>query len=120
MAKTKAQKLGEYIKKARLAGGLSIRALATATGVTLGAIQQLEAGDVEQPRPGNLVRIAEALELAVADLYAIIGYSVPTDLPEFAPYLRAKYELSDKDVRELNAVFESLAAKKQKKGGRRA
>lgn len=120
MAKTKAEKLGTYVKKARLAKGISIRGLASQTGVALRTIQKLEAGLIEQPRTGNLIQIGQVLEVPSADLFAIIGYSVPTDLPEFAPYLRAKYELSDKDVRELNSVFESLAAKKQKKGGRRA
>lgn len=118
MRKTAAQQLGDYIKKARLAKGFGLRTLAARSELTLGAIQQLEAGLIQEPRAKNLARIAAALEIPAGNLYAIIGYSVTEELPELQPYLRSKYKLTEAEVKQINAVFEKLAAKRSGKRSR--
>lgn len=119
MSESKAKQLGRDIAKARKAKGLSMHALANATGMNVAAIHNLETGKVKEPRPAKLARIAEVLDLRVEDLYSTVGYTVASELPELAPYLRAKYQLSNAEVKQLNDVFQTLGEKKIQKGGRR-
>jgi transcriptional regulator with XRE-family HTH domain len=119
MSDTRAKQLGRDIAKARKAKGLSMHALANAVGMNVAAIHNLENGKVKEPRPAKLAKIAEMLDIRVEDLYSTIGYTVASELPELAPYLRAKYQLSNAEVKQLNGVFSALAEKKSKKGGRR-
>ncbi|HEX9776013.1 MAG TPA: helix-turn-helix transcriptional regulator [Actinomycetota bacterium] len=117
MSKSQAQQLGDRIKKARKAKGLSLRGLADAVGMGVSTIHLLEEGTVKEPRPAKLARIAEALELPMRELYDIVGYEVPGDLPELPVYLRSKYKLSQDEIGQLDEVFQRIAA--GKKEGRR-
>jgi len=117
VSESKAKQLGTYVRRARLAKDLSLRGLADMIGVSFSAIRDLEAGRFREPRPAKLAKLARALEVPVEDLYTIVGYTMPEGLPEFGPYLRTKYELSSSEIKQLNKLFEDLAAKK--KGGRR-
>ena len=83
-------------------------------------IMRLERGEFGRPDPEKLQRIARALDLDARDLFALAGY-VPSDgLPNFGPYLEAKYgdELSASARKELERHFERLR-KKRGQGGRR-
>ena len=58
-------------------------------------IVRLEQGRITSPSPAKLSRLATALHLSLADIYARAGYFVPDELPSFDAYLQAKYpELS--------------------------
>ncbi len=70
-----------------------------------GYISRLEADDYHQPSPEKLQRIAAILELNYDDLFAIAGYHAPEGLPSFVPYLRAKYQMTDLDARQLDGYF---------------
>jgi hypothetical protein len=73
---------------------------------------RLEQGAFAAPRPDKLARIAEALEINLADLYARAGYVAPGELPGFHAYLPAKYrELPEAAVTELSKLFEELVAR---------
>lgn len=100
-----AVKLGEYIRAQRETLGISQRQLADRTGLHHSTLARLEAGDYAQPAPANLHRIAEALDLDPADLFALAGHTVPSELPSFTPYLRAKYAIPDRAARELADYF---------------
>ena len=54
-------------------------------------IVRLEQGLFAAPRPDKLSRIADALDLSRADVFAFAEYVVPGDLPSFHPYLLSKY-----------------------------
>jgi hypothetical protein len=53
----------------------------------------------------------------VEELYVVAGLSDGQGLPGFAPYLRAKYDLPDDAVKQLEAHFQLLNDKHQEKGG---
>jgi len=56
--------LGERIKQARLASGMSLRALASEVGVSAQAISKYERG-LDVPSSGVLIRLAQALDIKV-------------------------------------------------------
>ena len=111
MAESKAKELGQFIQRQREAKGLSIRGLARETGLPPATVYRIEQGEFEQPAPEKLQRLARALEADVEDLYALAGYMMPEGLPDFAPYLRAKFALPDRAVNELDAYFRLLQEK---------
>lgn len=83
--------LGRLIYDRRVAAGLSQRQLAEDTGVSRVYISKIERGAYRQPRPQVLMKFAKRLNINLADLYAVTGYWLPEDLPEFPAYLRAKH-----------------------------
>jgi hypothetical protein len=52
--------------------------------------------------------VSTGLELEAADLYLAAGYASGEGLPGLAPYLRAKYDLPEEAVAQLEAHFELL------------
>jgi len=110
--KQQAKRLGELLRQKREAVGLSSRALGKLTGVDPVTIQRFEVGFIAVPSPDKLARIAEALGLTLADVYAHAGYAVPSDLPSFTPYLRTKYrDLPNEDVEAIERYAQKLAKK---------
>lgn len=110
------EELGHYINKKRLTKGLGLRETARTARVDPTWLMRLEQGHYTSPDPRNLMKVARALEIDVEDLYAIAGLTSGTGLPGLAPYLRAKYDLPDDAVTQLEAHFELLNAKYQPKG----
>jgi transcriptional regulator with XRE-family HTH domain len=106
-------KLGRAISRHRKAAGLSQAALANKIGVPASTVFRLEKGEFGMPDPDKLTRLAEALGIEAEELYALAPYP---DLPDMAPYLRAKYGMSDEAVAEAEAFFASLK-KRDKRGG---
>jgi transcriptional regulator with XRE-family HTH domain len=98
-------KLGEYIRAQRESLGISQRRLAARIGIHHSYLARMEAGDYAQPAPAILHRIAEALDLDPENLFALAGHTIPRQLPSFAPYLRAKYDITDQAARELADYF---------------
>jgi len=76
-------------------------------------IVRLEAGTIGAPRPDKLSRIAQVLGISGADVFALAGYAVPSDLPTLRPYLLAKYqELLAEDVDKIEAYVARIAKKR--------
>jgi transcriptional regulator with XRE-family HTH domain len=112
MDQDQAQELGEHLRRAREEQGFSSRALARMTFMNDASILRMEQGLVAAPAPDKLARIAEALKLDLADVFALAGYAAPTQLPNWRPYLRAKYsELPTEAVDELESFFGYLKNK---------
>src|SRR3954462_11426399 len=107
MKSSNGQKLGRLIKRRRETLGLSGRQLAEAIGARNSTVVRIESGE-SLPTTTTLTRLAEALELPTADVYAAAGYTVPGDLPSFQPYLRTKYGMRDEAVADLNRAFERV------------
>jgi len=101
--------LGEYIRQVREGREISARKLSEELHMHPSYISRVEAGVFRQPSPEKLQRIAEYLELDYDDLCALAGYQAP-GLPDFLPYLRAKYDMNDNDARRLSEYFELLRA----------
>lgn|SRR5262249_8854617 len=108
--------LGDHVRSLREAKGLSIRGLAATAGVDFSWLSRLERGLIASPDPRSLYRLARVLDIEVADLYQAAGYG--EGLPGFGPYLRAKYDLPDDAVKQLEAHFELINERYQhEKGG---
>ena len=112
MQKQDAHALGTYLRSHREAKSLSARALAAAVGIDMAQIVRLEHGQVASPKADVLSRIAGTLELPLADVFGLAGYTTPAELPSFRPYMRAKYHRLPEDaVAELESLFAEIARK---------
>ena len=105
-----AKSLGELLKRKREALGLSTRQLGEIAGLDGVTVLRFEQGAFAAPRPDKLARVAEALGISLADVYALADYAVPDDLPSFRPYLRTKYRgLPAVEVDKIEAYAARLA-----------
>ena len=112
MTPEQAATLGRTIRQRRHACGLSTRALATLVGVNMTTIVRIEGGQFAAPRPDLLSAIAEALDLPMADVFALADYIVPSELPTPKPYLRAKYPtLPSEAIDQVDRYITNLARK---------
>lgn len=104
-----AKELGRQLRRRRDDLGLSLRQLAERADTTDTTIIRIEQGAYAAPAPDKLSRIAEALDLNLADVFALADYSVPSELPTFSPYLRTKYrDLPAPAVEELERSFQRI------------
>ena len=100
--KEEAQRFGALIRRRRQDLGLSTHDLGRLIGTGNSTIMRIEQGAFAATRPDKLARIAEALHLSLADVYARAGYVVPDELPSFREYLAARYrELPEAAAGEL-------------------
>lgn len=114
MEPEQAKRLGEYLRNARHTKGLSAAQLGELTGINDASIVRFENGSFSAPAPDKLARIAEALGLPVADVFALAEYTAPSELPTLTPYLRSKYgDLPD----EAMAQIERYATRVAKRHG---
>ena len=86
-----ASRFGGFITTAREAKGLSKAQVGRAADVSAATITRIEQGKFAAPRPDKLVRIARALDVPLADMFAAADYAAPADLPTFSHYMHAKY-----------------------------
>jgi transcriptional regulator with XRE-family HTH domain len=112
--------LGKLIARERVRQGLSLETLGNAAGGNRSTIMRLERGTFAHPDPDKLQRIARALGLHAADLFALAGYRPSDDLPSLVPYLEAKHGngLSASDRKELERDLKRRL-EKRRRGGRR-
>lgn len=103
--KTPTKTLGDTVRRARRAAGMSLRACAAAAAVDNTWLARVERGDYTSPDPRHLQQVARALDLDVTDLYVAAGYQSGKSLPTFVPYLRAKYDLPADAVADLERHF---------------
>src|SRR4051794_38323994 len=111
MQHDKQTELGTLIRERRRSLGITIDALAAGTGVVKSVIHRIEDGTTQQPQPQTLAVIAAAIDLPVADLFALIGYTTPHELPTLRPYLRLKYgALPEEALLEVEDYLTRVAA----------
>lgn len=105
-------KLADLLKREREGLGLSQGALARELGISRPYLSRLERAEYAHPSPQILARIATYLGMPLDDLYALTGCTLPTDLPAYGPYLRAKHPNWPEDVlAELEDVYEFVKKK---------
>lgn len=111
--------LGTVLTKQRAGLGLTMQAVAEPVGVTKAMILHWERG-TKTPTPGNLSRLAAALELDFKDLFALAGYPAE-GLPTLQPYLRTKYrDASQEALAEAEAFFAAWEEKHAPRGEEQA
>lgn len=86
-----ANTLGSLLKAKREAGGLSLTQFAAQIGISRQYLSRLEHGEYAHPSARVLTRMIQRLGIHGEDLYALTGNLLPSELPSFGPYLRAKY-----------------------------
>lgn len=112
MEPKQAKELGKRLRARREELGLSLRQLAERAETTDTTIIRIEQGAYAAPAPDKLSRIAAALDLSLADVFALAEYAVPDDLPSFQPYLRSKYrDMPREAVDDLNKAFHRIVRK---------
>jgi transcriptional regulator with XRE-family HTH domain len=105
----RAQRLGEFLRHRREELEMSARMLARLVNVRDSTIMRLERGAYAAPAADKLARIAEALKLELADVYALAEYVIPSSLPSFPHYLATRYPLLPQEaVTELHEHFSAL------------
>ncbi len=102
--------LGTVLEAARQEAGLSLRRLATLSGIPMSSVNRLLKDEVEQPAPAHLVRLARALELNTADLFLLAGLPLPEQAPSLDVMLRTEYGLPPEAIaeakRDLGRIIE--------------
>ena len=112
MNRDQAVELGTYLKQKRQKAGLTTYDVSERSGLIQSQIVRIENGQIMKLVPDTLQRIAEVLNVPLADVFALAGYPVPRGLPGLRPYMRAKYrQLSPEALDEVEAFVSKLAAK---------
>lgn len=70
--------LGQQLKTVRQLKGLSLRAVAAPAEISVAYLQKLEGGEVQQPSPNVLLRLAKVLDVPYETLMELSGYTPPT------------------------------------------
>lgn len=68
------QTLGQFLKDAREHKGLSLRAVATETGISNPYLSQLEGDKIKQPSPTLLHKVCELYEISYHTAMELAGY----------------------------------------------
>jgi transcriptional regulator with XRE-family HTH domain len=107
------EQLGRYLQARRKERGLSTHKLASAAGMDQATVVRFEAGSFASPRADKLARIAEALDVSGADVFALAGYMPSGDLPSLRPYFTARYPaLLAEDLDRIEAYVGRIARKR--------
>ncbi len=108
------KKLGQCLARLRRESGLSIREAARQSSLTPSYLSKLEAGDTFATISikslvclGRTYRTPLLAILTAATFVSSLEYT----LPEFAPYLRLKYELSQSAIRDMEMALEIVERK---------
>lgn len=99
-----------FLSQRRAELGLSIKQLADRVGIAKSTLHQWESGE-NLPSAGRLSKLADALEMSYEDFLAAAGFGSPDGLPAFAPYMRAKYGLKGKALKEAEEFFRDLESR---------
>ncbi len=107
------EQLGQYLQARRKERGLSTHKVAAAAGTNQATVFRLESGSFAAPHADKLARIAAALGVSSADVFALAGYTPPSDLPSLRPYLAARYPaLLSEDLDRVEAYVGRIARKR--------
>ena len=113
MPSSNLQQLSDILRRRRLGAGMTVRDLAERAGLVPSTVSRLETGQIAEPRPTHLQKLAQALSIDVEELYAEAGYLQPGALPELRPYLRVKYGLSDEAASRIEGYVDATRTANQ-------
>lgn len=103
--------LGAFLRKAREAAGLTLRAVEKETGISNPYLSQLEGDKIKQPSPNLLHKLCELYHVSYKESMELVGY--PTDQianPDDAPPpSRLADRIGAVTRAEENALVEYLA-----------
>jgi transcriptional regulator with XRE-family HTH domain len=102
-ARSSPQRLGRELLSARHAINRSLRQIASDAGISAAYLQKLERGQVEEPSPKILSRLAAALRLDYRRLMDLAGYEIPSGRTNRDP-LMSRFAAADLTAAEEQAV----------------
>lgn len=108
MTEVQARELGRLFKQARRARKLSLRGLDELSGVSYGWLGRLERGQMIAPAPSKLTKVAEALGIPPERIDRITRGRISRDLPPIRTYFRAKYQLTPKEIKQIEELFDQI------------
>lgn len=112
-SKPSAVELGRLLQRHRRDAGLSLEDLAKRSGLDKSTVYRIEQAQIEAPSPQKLQRLASALGTEVEDYFALAGYFTAHGLPNLEPYLRAKYDATPEEAREVESYFAWLQTRRR-------
>jgi len=98
MDTSQAQRLGQHLRTARHAAGLSAVRLSHLTDITDATIIRIEQGKFATVAAERLGRIAHALGIDLAEVYQLAGIPTP-ELPDLDIYIEQRYGPLPEDAR---------------------
>lgn len=108
MTTRQAIQLGRLIAKARAKRGLSTRALAARSGLSLAWLGEIEVGKYLDPAPDRLARLAEALDIEPARIDRVVQGAMTEGLPEPRVYFRAKLAMTSDETEQVMRYIERM------------
>lgn len=78
-------KLGTLLAASRRQKNLTLRAVEKATGISNAYLSQLENGDVQEPSPVMLAKLADLYDVPYPTMLEYAGYRVPNSAEAGAP-----------------------------------
>lgn len=103
--------IGSYLRKQRNRLSLSLNAVCEQTGITTTRINRIELGQVNEPSPEVLKKLATLYQVDLIYLYKLAEYLQNNDIPgEVQPF--NNYEVLDDDERNfIQQTIDFLAGK---------
>ncbi|RNI23078.1 helix-turn-helix domain-containing protein [Flexivirga caeni] len=113
------KKLANLVSEARTEKRLSYGQLAALTSISKGTLFKIEDGSTVQPDQSSLQRLAQALDLPLADLYLAAGYEQSGDLPTLTMYFRSKYpKMPDTALQQIADITKKYGIEPNNSGPR--
>ncbi len=115
---TNAARLGRELASARTTAQRSLRDVAGAAQISAAYLQKLERGQVDEPSPKILGRLAAQLKLDYRRLMELAGYEVPSNRrqPSTLESRFAGAELTQAEERAVAAFIDHLVAQRSQDG----
>jgi len=110
-------KLGKYLKQLREEQELSIRNVARQSKMSPSHLAKIEAGDTFKTVSVEvLIKLSKFYGIPVCAILKEAGFieDAVDELPEFAQYLRAKYQLPPQAIRDMEMAKEIVEKKYNK------
>ena len=104
--------LGQFLKEARLAKGMSLRDVEREADISNGYLSQLESDKIKQPSPIHLHKLAQLYDRDYSELMRLAGYFVADGQrkePVGGVALSSKYEeLTEADREMVDQLIKHL------------
>ena len=112
------ESLGEYLKRARTAKQLSLRAVQSATGISNPYLSQVEGGKIRNPSPVNLHKLSKLYEVPYSDLMQLAGYPLPDSQQEqqgLSSFAARLGPVSEEEADALTDYLDFLRSKRKRR-----
>ena len=102
--------LGQELSAARKRLGATLESVATPANISVAYLRKLEKGNVNNPSPRVLQRLADVLDVPYNRLMALAGYLIPESTA--VPAVLLEQDLSDEEWQAVAAFIRYLKAQR--------